>query len=165
MCASRWPINAGDCRRAGPKSSFCRSRNGATIVPASAWASRSAVALSTRSAGRWKCGTCPAPAAYSRSTYLGAERARSWGPRGGRNPVANGAEHTMASKPTRSRVVKPPSPNYQLWLYVAGRSGRSIAATSNLKRICEVHLAGRYAIEVIDLLEQPQLAKADEILA
>jgi len=71
----------------------------------------------------------------------------------------------MASKPTRSRVAKPPSPNYQLRLYVAGRSGRSIAATSNLKRICEVHLAGRYAIEVIDLLEQPQLAKADEILA
>jgi circadian clock protein KaiB len=54
---------------------------------------------------------------------------------------------------------------YQLRLYIAGQSGRSIAATANLKRICELHLVGRYAIEVIDLLEQPQLAIADQILA
>lgn len=73
--------------------------------------------------------------------------------------------HTMASKPTRSHVEKPELPLYQLRLYVAGKTGRSIAATANLKRICELHLGGRYAIEVIDLLEEPQLAMADQILA
>ena len=67
--------------------------------------------------------------------------------------------------PTGSRAAKPRSPEYQLRLYVAGQSARSIAAIANLKRICDLHLGGRYAIEVIDLLEQPQLAKADEILA
>ena len=67
--------------------------------------------------------------------------------------------------PTRPRTAKPRSPVYQLRLYVAGQSARSIAAVSNLKRICDVHLGGRYAIEVVDLLEQPHLAKADDILA
>jgi circadian clock protein KaiB len=71
----------------------------------------------------------------------------------------------VASRPTRSRAATPRSPNYQLRLYVAGQSARSIAAVSNLKRLCEVHLEGRYAIEVIDLLERPHLAKADDILA
>jgi circadian clock protein KaiB len=71
----------------------------------------------------------------------------------------------MASKAPRRRAAKPRPPEYQLRLYVAGQSARSIAAISNLKRICELHLGGRYAIEVIDLLEQPHLAKADEILA
>jgi circadian clock protein KaiB len=61
--------------------------------------------------------------------------------------------------------VKPRAAHYQLRLYIAGQSARSIAAVSNLKRICDDHLGGRYAIEVIDLLEQPELAKADEILA
>ena len=46
-----------------------------------------------------------------------------------------------------------------------GGSPKSVAAFNNLKRLCEVHLGGRYAIEVIDLLEQPHLAKADDILA
>ena len=71
----------------------------------------------------------------------------------------------MPSRPGRSRTAKLRSPEYQLRLYVAGQSARSIAAVSNLKRICDVHLGGRYAIEVIDLLEQPHLAKTDEILA
>jgi circadian clock protein KaiB len=71
----------------------------------------------------------------------------------------------VASKRTRARAGKPRSPEYQLRLYIAGQSARSIAAVSNLRRICDVHLGGRYAIEVIDLVEQPQLAKADEILA
>lgn len=66
----------------------------------------------------------------------------------------------MAGKQTPTR-----SAEYQLRLYVAGQSARSIAAVSNLKRICDGHLDGRYAIEVIDLLEQPHLAKRDEILA
>ena len=76
-------------------------------------------------------------------------------------------EHAVASKtrPTRPRTAKPESPEYQLRLYVAGQSPCSISAVSNLKRICDVHLGGRYAIEVVDLIEQPHLAKADDILA
>ena len=61
--------------------------------------------------------------------------------------------------------MKPPLPKYQLRLYIAGQSARSIAAISNLKAICDGHLDGRYAIEVVDLLEQPHRAKADGILA
>jgi circadian clock protein KaiB len=71
----------------------------------------------------------------------------------------------VADRPLRSRAAQPRSAHYELRLYIAGQSARSIAAVSNLKRICDGHLGGRYAIEVIDLLEQPQLAKADEILA
>jgi circadian clock protein KaiB len=52
-----------------------------------------------------------------------------------------------------------------LRLYVAGQSVRSSAALGNLERICEEHLAGRYRIEVIDLLRQPQLARGDQIVA
>lgn len=54
---------------------------------------------------------------------------------------------------------------WQLRLYVAGQTTRSLAAFANLKRICEEHLAGRYRIEIIDLLENPTLAKGDQILA
>jgi len=54
---------------------------------------------------------------------------------------------------------------WQLRLYVAGQTPRSLAAFSNLKKICENHLSGRYCIDVIDLLEQPQLSKGDQILA
>ena len=54
---------------------------------------------------------------------------------------------------------------WNLRLYVAGQTPRSIAAFSNLKKICEEHLSGKYHIEVIDLLEKPQLASGDQILA
>lgn len=49
---------------------------------------------------------------------------------------------------------------YYLRLYVAGQTVKSLAATANLKRVCEDHLAGRYEIEVIDLLQNPQLPRA-----
>jgi circadian clock protein KaiB len=71
----------------------------------------------------------------------------------------------MGGRPTRSRTARQGSPDYQLTLYVAGQSPRSTAAISNLKQICDGHLGGRYVIEVIDLIEQPHLAKTDEILA
>ncbi len=54
---------------------------------------------------------------------------------------------------------------WDLRLYVAGQSPKSLTAFANLKRLCEEHLAGKYRIEVIDLLENPQLAKGDQILA
>ena len=52
-----------------------------------------------------------------------------------------------------------------LRLYIAGQSPKSLAAISNLHRICEEHLAGKYEVEVIDLLEKPQLAEGDKIIA
>lgn len=54
---------------------------------------------------------------------------------------------------------------YQLKLYIAGQTPKSIAALKNLSRICETHLAGRYRIEVVDLMENPKLAAGDQILA
>lgn len=54
---------------------------------------------------------------------------------------------------------------YQLRLYVAGQTAKSVAALENLERICETHLSGRYRIEVIDLLVNPKLAAGDQILA
>lgn len=54
---------------------------------------------------------------------------------------------------------------YDLRLYVAGQTPRSQQALSNLKRICDEHLAGRYRVEVIDLMQKPQLAAGDQILA
>ena len=52
-----------------------------------------------------------------------------------------------------------------LRLYVAGRSPKCVTALANLKRFCEEHMAGQYDIEVIDLLENPRLAKDDQIIA
>ena len=69
-------------------------------------------------------------------------------------------EKTKSS--ARSKVAKK---TYELRLYVAGQTPKSLAAFANLKKICEEHLAGQYHIEVIDLLKQPQLASGDQILA
>jgi circadian clock protein KaiB len=54
---------------------------------------------------------------------------------------------------------------WDLRLYVAGQTDKSIKAVSNLTRLCKEHLEGRYTIEVIDLLQRPQLAAGDQILA
>jgi circadian clock protein KaiB len=54
---------------------------------------------------------------------------------------------------------------WELRLYVAGQTAKSVTAFANLKRICEQHLPGKYTIEVVDLLESPQLAQGDQIVA
>lgn len=54
---------------------------------------------------------------------------------------------------------------WNLRLYVAGRSPKSLQAIVNLQRLCEEHLPGRYTIELVDLLEEPQLAEGDQIVA
>jgi circadian clock protein KaiB len=74
----------------------------------------------------------------------------------------------MASNMPIEKAPQPRSarkPEWQLKLYVAGTTARSAAALENLKRLCETHLAGRYSIEVVDLLVNPQLAAGDQILA
>lgn len=54
---------------------------------------------------------------------------------------------------------------YELRLYIAGKTAKSVTALANLKKYCEEHLKGQYKIEVIDLLVQPQLAEGDQIFA
>ncbi|WP_022825847.1 circadian clock KaiB family protein [Hymenobacter norwichensis] len=54
---------------------------------------------------------------------------------------------------------------WELRLYVAGQTAKSVAALANLRKYCEQHLLGRYRLEVIDLLVNPQLAEGDQILA
>jgi circadian clock protein KaiB len=61
-----------------------------------------------------------------------------------------------------------PAADDEIWylrLYVAGQSPKSLRAFANLKTLCEEHLAGHYELEVIDLVEQPALARSDDILA
>jgi circadian clock protein KaiB len=70
-----------------------------------------------------------------------------------KNPKANGKSNGGAE------------PAVKLRLYVAGQTPKSLAALSNLKRICAEHLEGKYQLEVIDLVKNPQLAQGDQILA
>jgi circadian clock protein KaiB len=71
------------------------------------------------------------------------------------------------SKPAapRRKAAAEPHAEWELRLYVAGQTPRSLAALNNLRRLCEEHLQGRYRIEVVDLLVNPQLSRDDEILA
>ncbi len=70
-----------------------------------------------------------------------------------------------AEKRTRSRAVPDEDERWELRLYVAGQTPKSLAAFANLKKICEEYMPGKYQIEVIDLLENPRLARGDQILA
>ncbi len=79
-----------------------------------------------------------------------------------RRPQMTGEAKTKAPRKTKTKNVEE---RWQLRLYVAGQTPKSIAAFANLKKICEEHLEGKYEIEVIDLLVNPQLAKGDQILA
>ncbi len=75
-------------------------------------------------------------------------------------PAARGKGKARASKPG-----KQPPETWELRLYVAGQSPKSLTAFENLTKLCEKHLKGRYTIEVIDLLENPKLARDDQIVA
>ena len=67
--------------------------------------------------------------------------------------------------PKKRRTAKDEAAFWELRLYIAGPTPNSVAAISNLKKICEERLQGRYRIEVIDLLKSPQLAQGDQIVA
>jgi circadian clock protein KaiB len=75
---------------------------------------------------------------------------------------------TKTDKPEPTQTTPAAAADTDFWtlrLYVAGQTPKSLTAFANLKKICEEHLAGRYKIAVIDLLENPQLAEGDQILA
>ena len=65
----------------------------------------------------------------------------------------------------RTRTAAPAEPQYVLRLYVTGMTPRSVLAIRNLKKICEEHLHGRYRLEVIDIYQQPTLARGEQIVA
>src|SRR5688572_19822165 len=68
-------------------------------------------------------------------------------------------------KETKERLPPVADDLWELRLYVAGQTTKSLTAFANLKKVCEEHLAGRYKIEVVDLLQNPQLARGDQIVA
>lgn len=80
----------------------------------------------------------------------------------------------MGKSPAKSQEVKQATPRTQakfskqtcvLRLYVAGSTARSAQAIANVRRICEEHLRGAYKLEIVDLYQQPQLAKGEQIIA
>ena len=79
-----------------------------------------------------------------------------------KNVAKSVVKKTSDTKPKSAKAI---NPGWDLRLYVAGQTPKSMVALANLERICETHLAGEYRIEVIDLLLHPQLAKGDQILA
>lgn len=76
------------------------------------------------------------------------------------------SEEQVSQVPTPDYPGKPKgAKEFELRLYVAGQTAKSMLALQNLRRYCEEHLEGKYSIEIIDLLENPQLAEGDQILA
>jgi circadian clock protein KaiB len=74
----------------------------------------------------------------------------------------------MTQGTTRDTAQTPAAPNKDFWqlrLYVAGQTPKSMIAFTNLKKICEEHLPDKYQIEVVDLVQNPSLAQGDQILA
>jgi circadian clock protein KaiB len=81
---------------------------------------------------------------------------------GALKPVEAGYKMPTTSKRAADKAA---IAKWELKLYVAGQTAKSLQAFANLKRICEEHLAGEYHIEIVDLLQNPQLAKGDQIFA
>lgn len=80
-----------------------------------------------------------------------------------RKATAKSRGSAKAKTAPRARASGPG--RWTLRLYVAGQTPRSLTAFSNLKRLCEAHIAGRYRIEVVDLMKDPELAQRDQIMA
>ncbi len=74
-------------------------------------------------------------------------------------PVRN---HSPRAHPKSSKQTPR---GWEFRLYVAGQTPKSLAAIANLKKLCEEHLAGQYGIEIVDLLENPRLARQDQVVA
>ena len=74
----------------------------------------------------------------------------------------------MKKTPKEKKKQIKKGPSEEIWilkLYVAGQTPKSIAAFANLNKICDEHLAGKYRIQIVDLLKNPKLAKGDQIIA
>lgn len=94
-----------------------------------------------------------------------AARQRTTKPNATKPNVTRPSAGNSRQRSVKEQSQRPPAPSYDLRLYVAGQTPRSVQAFANLKRICEEYLPGRYRIHIIDLLKNPQLARGDQILA
>lgn len=77
-------------------------------------------------------------------------------------------KHDPDEPQSLAEIISAADPDPDVWelrLYVAGKTAKSLAAIENLTKLCEEHLAGKYKLEVVDLLIHPQLAKGDQIVA
>jgi circadian clock protein KaiB len=86
-----------------------------------------------------------------------------------KKPAPKKPAHGVSAATRKSAAKKKtPQPAGEFWtmrLYIAGQSARSTAAIVNLRRICDQHIPGRYEVQIIDLLRNPELAKDDQIVA
>lgn len=81
------------------------------------------------------------------------------------SPAGEGEQAASDVRARKEKAKEGTPPAFDLRLYVAGQTPKSLTAIINLKKICEEHLKGQYRIEVVDLLQNPQLAQGDQILA
>lgn len=86
-------------------------------------------------------------------------------PQAKKTAVKRGPAVKISHEGVAAKTAKSAKSELQLRLYIAGNTSRSAAALQNLKRLCETHFAGRYSIEIVDLLVNPKLAAGDQILA
>src|SRR5580658_7630588 len=86
-------------------------------------------------------------------------------PKNRKKPPAGRKKSPAAAVSKNAAKKNNPEKNWNLRLYVAGQTPKSLAAFSNLKRLCDEHLAGHYDIEIVDLMKQPHLAQGDQIVA
>lgn len=98
-------------------------------------------------------------------TFLSKEGGARQSARAGMGHVKKGANGVARIATTKNPSKLTLSKTWELRLYVAGQTSKSITAFANLKKICEEHIPGKYHIEVVDLLKNPTLAKGDQILA
>ena len=115
--------------------------------------------MKTKTAGRRESGGSSRNGGQERGVHAASTSASE-----STSPLA-GAVVGRTVKRAKARAALPPAKVWQLHLYVAGQTPKSLAAFSNLTKICENHLKGRYRIEVIDLVERPQLSRGDQIVA
>lgn len=80
-------------------------------------------------------------------------------------PMKSSKNPSQQSQPTADEPQDGTAAEWDLRLYVAGQTPKSLAAFTNLKKVCEEHLAGKYRIEVVDLLKNPMLAEGDQVVA
>ncbi len=78
---------------------------------------------------------------------------------------AMGRQERLTPRAAARKRRRPRGEKYILRLYVTGATMRSVRAIANVKRICEEHLKGRYELQIVDLYQQPQLAKGEQIFA
>jgi circadian clock protein KaiB len=80
-------------------------------------------------------------------------------------PLKNPAKKMTINTPRKLSNIMGRRERIELRLYIAGQTPKSLAALTNLRRICDEHLKGKYQIEIVDLVKTPQLAQGDQILA